>query len=101
MMVGKVRILQWDRSGMIVTDSIDINRAPHLIEFFCCYSKAPPKMCGINKSVSDPTPEEAIAARQVLGLAKNVSLFKLEVPCNGAPNYFLTPSVTKPSYGKP
>ncbi|KAH9989993.1 hypothetical protein BJV77DRAFT_920907, partial [Russula vinacea] len=37
MTVGKARILRWDRSGAIVTDSIDINRAPHLVEFFHRY----------------------------------------------------------------
>jgi Fungal protein kinase len=101
MTVGKARILRWDRSGAIVTDSIDINRAPHLVKFFHRYSKAPPEMRGIDKSVSDPTPEEAIAARQALGLAENVLLFKLEVPCNGAPNYFLTPSPQATFYTPP
>ena len=84
-----------------MTESIDINSDPQLAEFFCRYSKAPAEMCGLNQSVSDPTPEEAIAARQVLGLADNVSLFKLEVPCNDSVRYFVTPTPQATFYMPP
>jgi hypothetical protein len=92
-MQDKARILRWDRLGMIVTESINFNNEPLLAEFFRCYSKVPPEMHGTDQSVSDPMPEEAIAAGKALELADNIPLFKLEVPCNnGVPHYFITGS---------
>ena len=97
----KARIIRWDRSGTIVTESIDINSDPQLAKFFRCYSKAPAEMRGLNQSVLDPMPEEAIVARQVLGLADDVSLFKLEVPCNDSVHYFVTPTPQATFYMPP
>ena len=85
------RILRWDRSGTIVTEPIKYNNSPLLVEFFRRYSAASPEMRGKDLSVSDPTPDEAIAARQVLALDKKVSLVKVEIPdADGRPTYFIT-----------
>lgn len=60
------RILRWDRSGAIVTEAIPYNKSPLLVEFFRRYSQAPPDMRGIDQSVSQPMPEEDLAARNAL-----------------------------------
>jgi len=43
-----------------VTEAIKYNKSHHLAEFFHHYSEALPEMCGINQSVMDPTPAEAV-----------------------------------------
>jgi hypothetical protein len=85
------RILQWDRSGAIVMEAFKYDESPYLVEFFRRFLQASPAMCGKDQSVSDPTPAEALVARQVLGLGDEVPLVKLEVPdTNGSPLYFIT-----------
>jgi hypothetical protein len=85
------RILRWDRSGAIVTAAFDYNKYPLLAEFFRRYSRAPRDMRGIDQSVSDPTAEDAVAARKALGLSDEVPLFKLEIPITGGSSrYFIT-----------
>ena len=74
------RILRWDRSGTLVTEAIKYNESPHLAEFFRRYSDASPEMRGKDISVMDPTPPEAVSARQALNLDNTVSLVKLMVP---------------------
>lgn len=74
------RILRWDRSGTLVTEAIKYDESDHLAEFFRRYSKASPEMRGKDQSVSDPTPAEAVKARQALKLDNTVPLVKLMVP---------------------
>ena len=78
------RIIRWDRSGAIVTEAIEYNNFSLLAEFFRRFSRAPPKVRGIDQSVSKPTSEETIIARQTLELDANVQLVKLLIPINGA-----------------
>ena len=77
---GTARILRWDRSGTLVTEAIKYNKSHHLAEFFHRYSEASPEMRGKDISVMDPTPPEAVSARQALNLDNTVSLVKLMVP---------------------
>jgi hypothetical protein len=85
------RILRWDRSGTIVTEAIEYNNSPCLVEFFRRYSKAPPEMCGKDQSVSAVTPTEADSARQALELDNETPLVKLAIPvANQPPRYFIT-----------
>jgi hypothetical protein len=98
----QARILRWDRSGAIVTEAIPYNKSPLLVEFFRRYSQAPPEMRGIDQSVSDPTLEEELAAREALQADNDIDtvskvskvspapLFKLGVPSNGGVRYFIT-----------
>jgi hypothetical protein len=96
------RILRWDRSGAIVTEAFKYDESPYLAEFFRCFSMASPVMRGKDQSVLDPTPAEALAARQVLGLGEEVPLVKLQVPdANGSPLYFITSTPRATPYTPP
>jgi hypothetical protein len=96
------RIFRWDRSGAIVTEAIHYDKSPLLVDFFRRYSKAPPDMRGVDQSVSDPTLEEARAARQALELRANEPVFKLAVPVQGgAPRFFITSAPRAAFYTPP
>ena len=96
------RILRWDRTGTIVTEAIDYNQSPHLVEFFHRYSRASSAMRGVDQSVSNPTPAEAAAARKSLELDDTIPLAKLEIPKPGcASNYFVTSTPRATPYTPP
>jgi hypothetical protein len=95
------RILRWDRSGTVVTELIDYNTVPHLVEFFRRYSLAPPAMRGVDQSVSHPTPTEAAVARKSLGLGRTIPLVKLEIPRSDGYSYFITPTPIATPYTPP
>ncbi|KAH8981542.1 hypothetical protein EDB92DRAFT_1953009 [Lactarius akahatsu] len=96
------RILRWDRTGTIVTEPVKYHESPLLAEFFRCYSKASPEMRGMDLSVSDPSPEEKIAATQALGLDGAIPLVKLSVPgADGSSLYFVTHTPTSIPYTPP
>jgi hypothetical protein len=95
-------ILRWDRAGAIATESIDYNNSPHLVEFFRRYSCASPAMRGMDQSVSEPTPTEAVEARRALDLDATVRLFKLEIPRAGSTsNFFITQAPKATAYTPP
>jgi len=95
-------ILRWDRAGAVVTEPIDYNESPYLVEFFRRYSCASPAMRGMDQSVSEPTLAEETAARGVLNVDKDTKLFKLEIPrANRPSNYFITLGPTASLYTPP
>ena len=99
---GMARILRWDRSGAIVTEAIEYNKSSLLAEFFRRYSTAPPEMCGVDQTVSVPTPAEATAAREALKLDDTTPLFKLEIPgIDGTSHYFVTSTPRATLYTPP
>lgn len=69
----QARILCLDMSGTIMMEAIPYNESPLLINFSQHYSQAPLKMCGIDQSVSDPTPEEELTARKILQVDDNIN----------------------------
>ena len=76
-----------------MTKAIKYNKSHHLTEFFHCYSDASPEMRGKDISVMDPTPPEAVSARQALNLDNTVPLVKLMVPDKHAsPLYYIAAS---------
>jgi hypothetical protein len=82
---------------MIIMEAIEYNKTPHLAKFFRHYSCTSPAMCGVDQLVSDPTPTEAAAARELLELNNTVPLAKLKMPRAGsASDYFVmtTPKAT-------
>jgi hypothetical protein len=85
-----VRLLWWDRSGMIVTEAIKYNEFD-LTEFLFYYLKAPDAMHSKDESVSVPEPAEESAAREILGLEPMVQLVKLSFPDADGTWYFVTP----------
>lgn len=96
------RLLRWDRTGTIVTESIQYNESPHLAEFFRRYSQASPAMRGLDQSVTEPTPAEAAAARKSLGLDDTAPLVKLEIPKAGCSSaYFITSTPRATPYTPP
>ena len=96
------RILRWDRSGTIVTEGFKYNESPYLAEFFRRFSTASPEMRGKDQTVSDPTPSEALLARQCLGLDNQVPLVKLQIPdAKGSPLYFITSAPRATPYTPP
>jgi hypothetical protein len=87
---------------MLVTEAIEYNNAPHLTEFFHRYSEALPEMCGKDHSVLDPTPAEAVKARQALNLDNTVPLVKLTVPdMDSSPIYYIVASPQVTPYTPP
>ncbi|KAH9030573.1 hypothetical protein EDB83DRAFT_1848361 [Lactarius deliciosus] len=96
------RILRWDRTDTIVTEPIKYNESPLLAEFFRRYSKASPEMRSMDLSVSDPSPEEKIAAARALELDGAIPLVKLSVPgADGSSLYFVAPTPTSVLYTPP
>jgi hypothetical protein len=97
------RILRWDRSGTIVTESIKYNEDGFLVEFFRRYSKASSAMRGIDASVSCPTNIQAKLARQALELDSSISLVKLSVPSDkgNTARYFVVPAPSATPYTPP
>jgi hypothetical protein len=95
------RLLRWDRSGAIVTEVIKYNEIDLLIEFLYRYSKAPAAMRGKDESASDPSPEEARAARDALGLKNTIPLVKLSIPDADGVRYYVTPSPEPTLYTPP
>ena len=67
-MKNLARIIQWDRSGTIMTELIDYSEDSLLANFFKCYSLAPFAMHGINQTVSASIAEEAFVAKMVMKL---------------------------------
>ena len=97
------RILQWDRSGTIVTEAIKYNEDCFLAEFFRRYSKASPAMRGKDMSASLPTALQAQSARKALELDPSIPLVKLSIP-SGAGNtlhYFVVPAPSATLYTPP
>jgi hypothetical protein len=54
-----------------MTEAIEYNKFPLLTEFFHCYLMAPPKMCGVDQTVSVPMPTEATIAQEALKLGQH------------------------------
>jgi len=97
------RILQWDRSGTIVTEAIKYNEDCLLAEFFCRYSKAPPAMRGNDMTALPPTPNQAHLARKDLKLGTEILLVKLSIPWDaGNKNcFFVVPAPSATLYTPP
>jgi hypothetical protein len=74
------RLIRWDRTGAIISEPIDFNQQPHLVEFFRRYFKASPKLRGVDTTVGVPTADKALAARNCLQLDKDIILAKIAVP---------------------
>ena len=92
-MKDTARIIQWDRSGAIVTEAIKYNESPLLIRFFCCYLAALPDMHGKDQSVLDPMLNEVVTARKLLNLTDAEPLVKVSIPCeDGSLLYHVAPA---------
>ena len=57
------RLIRWDRAGAIVTLPIHYNDSNELVKFFHQFHKAPPKLCGVDTTITMPTPDEDRLAR--------------------------------------
>jgi hypothetical protein len=75
-----VRLIRWDRTGAIISEPINFNEQPHLVEFFHRYFKVLPKLCGVDTTVGVPTADKELAVRNCLQLDKDVMLMKIVVP---------------------
>lgn len=63
----KARLIRWDRSGAIVTESFPYDEEPHLAEFFHRYSEASPELRGVDTTMERLTEENVGEARFFLG----------------------------------
>ncbi|KAH9026933.1 hypothetical protein EDB83DRAFT_2319707 [Lactarius deliciosus] len=61
------RLTRWDCGGVIVTDRIEYNKSPEFLEFFERYNVATPEVWGNDLSVTEPTNDEANAAKEICG----------------------------------
>jgi hypothetical protein len=90
-MKDTARILQWDRSSMMMMEAITYNESHLIAEFFHHYLVASPEMRGNDQLVSNPMLSEALAAREILELDNEVPLVKLQIPdAKGSPLHFIT-----------
>jgi hypothetical protein len=95
----RARILLWDRSCIITTESFDYVQRPHLLAtFFWKYHSLSPELRGYDTSVTDPSPDEVSASRTALRItSKNNSFRKLRVAECGEPDLFYI--VETPPFG--
>ena len=62
------RLIQWDRSGVVVTESIKFNEQQHLYDFFICYNTARPNVRGHDPTVDIPTDAKVKRAKAASSL---------------------------------
>ena len=60
------RLIRWDRSGVVVTESIKFNEQRHLYDFFIRYNTAGPDVRGHDPTVDVPTDAEVKRAKAVV-----------------------------------
>jgi asparagine synthetase B (glutamine-hydrolysing) len=77
------RLLRWDRSGAIVTESFRYNTCSLLPDFFTRYSNATDAERSKDTSASEPSLTEKYAARIALDLGDTIPLVKLSIPDAG------------------
>jgi Fungal protein kinase len=84
----KARIIRWDREGAIVTEPIEYDTDPSLVQFLSLYLMAPLQLRGIDTTVSVFTDPEAVSARIKLRLPAETPMFQTSVPSvdPGQPN---------------
>jgi serine/threonine protein kinase len=74
------RLIRWDRTGAVVSQPIQYNQQPELAEFLRRYYKAPPKVRGVDTTVTIPTIDEKHLARKCLEISDDWPLLKMTVP---------------------
>ena len=74
------RLIQWDRTGAIITSPIYYNDSNELAEFFHQYHKVSPELHSVDTTVTMPTPEEVYLARICLEVDEKAVLLKITVP---------------------
>jgi len=94
------RLIRWDRSGAIVTEPIRYNDNAALAEFFRRFYKAPPKLRGVDPTVTVPT-DEICLTRKCLNLKDDVTLVKMTVPANGSVRSYIAPAPKAQPYTPP
>ena len=97
----RARLLRWDRTGTIVSESFEYNEDNHLADFFTRYSCASPEMRGHDASVSQPNHTESEAAAKTLGLPCTTEFVQLEVPEGAGIRTFVVPVPVAPAYTPP
>ncbi|KAG1797469.1 uncharacterized protein HD556DRAFT_1441030 [Suillus plorans] len=73
-------IIRWDREGAIVTNTFDYYHESHLADFFYCFARASPALCGVDTSITPASNEDAALARTALKLATTTHMLKVAVP---------------------
>jgi hypothetical protein len=95
------RLIRWDRTGAIVTEPIKYNDDPALVEFFRRYNEAPPKVRGVDTTITVPRADEALLASHVLGVKEGVRLVKMTVPGPSCQREYVIYSPTAQPYTPP
>jgi Fungal protein kinase len=60
------RLIRWDRSGAVVTESIKFNEQRHLYDFFIRYNVAEREACGHDSTVGVPSDAEVARAKSIV-----------------------------------
>ena len=96
------RLIRWDRTGAIVTDPIHYNDEDSLLlEFIRRYHKAPPKVRGVDTTITLPMALEISRARECLGLIESTLFVKMTVPGPGPDREYIVPAPTAKPYTPP
>ena len=97
----KAWLIQWDRTGTIVTEAISYNEDAELAELFCQYHKAPPNVRGVDTTVTKPTAEEIQLARKGMLLGEDTLLAKMTVPISNSEQSYIIPVPKAEPYTPP
>ncbi|KIM76441.1 hypothetical protein PILCRDRAFT_77847 [Piloderma croceum F 1598] len=83
------RLIQWDRTGTVVSEPIAYNQEPALVEFFRRYHKAPQELRGVDTTVTEPTAGEKRLARKCLGIDDTTVLLKMAVQTPNSQRWYV------------
>jgi hypothetical protein len=78
----RARLIYWDRSGAVVTQSFSYGEEPWLASFFWRYAHSSQAVRGVDESVTEPTDADAAdvrRARVALELDDDMPLFKFAI----------------------
>ena len=97
----KAQLIQWDRTGTIVTEAISYNEDAELAEFFRQYHKAPPNVRGVDTTVTKPTAEEIQLVRKGMLLGEDTLLAKMTIPISNSERSYIIPVLKAEPYTPP
>ncbi len=69
------RLIQWDCSGVVITESIKFNEQWHLYNFFICYNVAKCEACGHDSMVGVPSDAKVEHAKSIVSELKDKQSF--------------------------
>jgi Fungal protein kinase len=95
------RLIQWDRTGAIVSEPINYNQNPALAEFFRQYHKAPQELRGIDTTATELTADEKCLARKCLGINDTIVLLKISVPTPNSQRWYVIRALMANHYTPP